>query len=30
MGSNVPVMNESMNVMIYEMDHVLNIGYEIK
>ena len=23
-GSNVPVMNESTNEMIYEMDHILN------
>ena len=29
-SSNVPVMNESMDEMIYEMIHVLNCGYEIK
>ena len=29
-GSNLPVMNESMNAMIYhyEMNHILNCGYE--
>ena len=30
MGSGVPVMNESTNEMIYEMNHILNCGYEIK
>ena len=37
MGSNIPVMNESMNEMICEIisdygetNHVLNCGYEIK
>ena len=30
MGSNVPVMNESTNEMIYEMNHILNCRYEIK
>ena len=30
-GSNVPEMNESMNEMIYEMNHILNCGsYEVK
>ena len=28
MGSNFPVSNESINEMIYEMNHVLNCGYE--
>ena len=27
MGSNVPMMNESNNEMIYEMNHILNCGY---
>ena len=30
MGSNVPVINESTNEMIYEMNHILNCRYEIK
>ena len=30
MGSNVPVMNESTNEMIYEMDHILKCGYDVK
>ena len=30
MGSNVTVMNESTNEMTYEINHVLNCGYEIK
>ena len=30
MGSNVAVMNESTNEMIYERNHILNRGYEIK
>ena len=30
MGSNVPVMNESTNEMISEINHILNCGYEIK
>ena len=30
MGSIVPVMNEPTNEMIYEMNHILNCGYEIK
>ena len=30
MGSHVPVLNKSMNKMIYEMNHILNCGYEIK
>ena len=29
-GSNFPVRNESMNEMIYEINHILNCGYEIK
>ena len=29
MGSNFPVRNESMNEMIYDMNHILNCGYEI-
>ena len=29
-GSNVPVMNESMDEMIYEINHILNCGYENK
>ena len=29
-GSNVPAMNESTNEMIYERNHILNCGYEIK
>ena len=29
MGSNVPVMNESTNELIYEIDYILNCGYEI-
>ena len=28
MGSYVPVMNESTNEMIYEIDHTLNCGCE--
>ena len=28
--SNFPVRNESLNEMIYEMNHILNYGYEIK
>ena len=28
MGSNVPVMRESMNEMINEMNLILNCGYE--
>ena len=28
--SSVPVNNESMNEIIYEMNHILNCGYEIK
>ena len=28
--SNVPVRNESMTHMLYEMNHTLNCGYEIK
>ena len=30
MGSHVPVMNESMNEMIYEVNVILKCGYEIK
>ena len=30
MGSGVPVMNESTNEMIYEMNLIVNCGYEIK
>ena len=30
LGSNIHVMNESTNEMIYEMNHILNCGYEIK
>ena len=30
MGSHFSVGNESMNEMIYEMNHILNCGYEIK
>ena len=30
MGSNVPVMNESTNETIYEMDHILKYGYHVK
>ena len=30
MGSGVPVINESTNEMIYEMNHILNCDYEIK
>ena len=30
MGSNFPVRNEPMNGLIYEMNHILNCGYEIK
>ena len=30
MGSNFPVRSESMNKMIYEVNHILNCGYEIK
>ena len=30
MGSGVPVMNESTNEMIYDMNRILNCGYEIK
>ena len=29
-GPNVPVMNESTNEMIYEVNHILNCGHEIK
>ena len=29
-GSHFPVRNESMNEMIYKMNHLLNCGYEIK
>ena len=29
MGSNILVRNESMNEMIYEMNHILNCEYEI-
>ena len=29
-SSNVPVMNESMDEMMYEINHILNCGYEIK
>ena len=29
-GYNVPMMNESTNDMIYEMNHKSNCGYEIK
>ena len=28
MDSSVPVMNESLNEMIYEMNRILNGGYE--
>ena len=28
MGSGVPVMNESTNEMVYEMNHILNCGCE--
>ena len=30
MSSNVAVMNESMNKITYEMNHILNWVYEIK
>ena len=30
MGPNFPLRNESTNEMIYEMNHILNCGYEIK
>ena len=30
MGSDFPVRNESMKEMTYEMNHILNCGYEIK
>ena len=29
MDSSFPVMNESVNEMIYEMNHILNCGCEI-
>ena len=29
-GFNFPVRNELMNEWIYEMNHILNCGYEIK
>ena len=29
MDSNVPLINESANEMIYEINHMLNCGYEI-
>ena len=29
-GSNVTVMNESMDEMMYEMNHILNCAYGIK
>ena len=29
-SSNVPVMNESMDEVMYEINHILNCGYEIK
>ena len=30
MGCNVSVMNDSTNEMIYERNHILNCGFEIK
>ena len=30
MGLNVPMKNESVNEVIYEMNHMLNCRYEIK
>ena len=30
MGSNFPVRNESMKEIIYEINHILNCGCEIK